>query len=181
MGPTYSYPNSQTNRKFVVGEYTYDVTLNHCVMPMGQGISNLTGYGILYRFRSEWKMAHNSEAVMWSSRQISQWSLHRVTPAEQETASTTKFRTCPDAPEIHCKLDQILNLMCTQTNPSLIVTFDTWEWTRDVLFHAKFQLDWYYTVILWYRKPQIWPQIWHFVGHVPTPFDPTSAKFGMRW
>ena len=30
MGLTYSYPNSQTNRKFEVEEYTYDVTLNHC-------------------------------------------------------------------------------------------------------------------------------------------------------
>ena len=30
MGLTYSYPSSQTNRKFGVGEYTYDVTLNHC-------------------------------------------------------------------------------------------------------------------------------------------------------
>jgi len=47
MGLPYSYPNSQTNRKFGVGEYTYDVTLNHCVMFTGQGISNLTGYGTL--------------------------------------------------------------------------------------------------------------------------------------
>ena len=127
-GSHIAIPIHRPNRKFGVGEYTYDVTLNEFVIPAGQGMSNLTGYGILYCFRSEWKMKHDSEAMMCSSRQISQWSLHRVAPAERETASTTKFRGCPNPPQINCKLDQILNLMCTQTKPSLIATrFDTWE------------------------------------------------------
>ena len=190
MGLTYSYRNSQTTLNLVwestlmmscritvscLRDKEFQIDLLWNTIPLPIGMKNGTQH------------CDNSEAVTCSSRQISQWSLHRTTPAERETASMTKFWGHPDPPQINCKLDQILNLMCklTQTNPSLIgARFDAWEWSRDVLFHPNFSLTGIYGHPVVQKNHKFDHKFWILWAHVKNESSPTQRYqncFYIQW